>query len=65
MLARYAGKVVTQRLMTREVWGPNTVDKSHDIRVHVAALRRKLDAITARKTQIQTELGVGYRLVAD
>lgn len=65
VLARYAGKVVTQRLMTREVWGPNTVDKSHDIRVHVAALRRKLDAIVGRKAQIQTELGVGYRLVGE
>lgn len=65
VLARHAGKVVTQRLITREVWGPHTLDKAHDIRVHVAALRRKLETIPGRKTQIQTELGVGYRLIAE
>jgi len=61
-LARHAGRVVTHRQLLREVWGPNAVETSHYLRVHVAALRRKLEPDPAQPRWLVTEAGVGYRL---
>jgi two-component system KDP operon response regulator KdpE len=58
-----AGKVVTQRQTLREVWGPDSADRSHYLRVYVGYLRRKLEVDTARPEHIRTESGVGYRFV--
>jgi two-component system KDP operon response regulator KdpE len=61
-LARQPGRVVTHTQLLREVWGPGAVEQSHYLRVHVAALRRKIEADPARPKWLVTEAGVGYRL---
>jgi two-component system KDP operon response regulator KdpE len=61
-LARHAGKVLTQRQLLHEVWGPQNAHHGEYLRVHMAALRRKLEADPARPRWLTTEAGVGYRL---
>lgn len=61
MLARHAGKTVTCKHLVRCVWGTDAEDKIHDVRVHVANLRRKLGAY-GREMLIRTEGSVGYCL---
>lgn len=63
LLARNAGKVITHRQLLREVWGPRSTHQVHYLRVHVAALRRKVEVDPARPRWLTTEPGVGYRLV--
>ena len=61
-LARHAGRVLTHRQLLLGVWGPNAIEQTHYLRVHMAALRRKLEADPARPRWLTTEPGVGYRL---
>lgn len=61
-LARNPGRVLTHRHLLREVWGSSATDQSHNVRVHVASLRRKLEADPAEPQWLVTEAGVGYRL---
>jgi two-component system KDP operon response regulator KdpE len=61
LLARHAGKVLTHRQILREVWGPNATE-AHHVRVHMAELRKKIEADPARPRLLVTEMGVGYRL---
>ncbi|MFO0584109.1 MAG: response regulator [Anaeromyxobacter sp.] len=61
LFARHAGKVLTHGQILREVWGPNATEV-HVARVHVAELRKKLEADPARPRLLVTEPGVGYRL---
>jgi two-component system, OmpR family, KDP operon response regulator KdpE len=65
LLARHAGKVLTHRQMLTEVWGPRSTHQTHYLRVHMAALRRKIEADPARPRWLSTEPGVGYRLLTD
>jgi two-component system KDP operon response regulator KdpE len=62
LLARHAGKVITHRQLLQEIWGPNNTEQTHYLRVHMAALRRKIEADAARPRWLTTEPGVGYRL---
>jgi two-component system KDP operon response regulator KdpE len=64
-LAKQPGRVITHRQLVRAVWGAGPVDQSHTLRVHVAALRRKLERDPARPQWLVTEAGVGYRLRED
>ncbi len=61
-LARHAGKVLTHRQLLHEVWGPRSAQQNQYLRVHMAALRRKIEADPARPRWLTTEAGVGYRL---
>ena len=61
-LARFPGKVVTHRQLLSDVWGPNAVESTQYLRVHVAALRRKIERDPAQPQWLLTEAGVGYRL---
>jgi len=63
MLCRYAGRVVTQKQMLTEVWGPEYEDSTHTLRVHMGNLRQKIEADPARPRFIRTETGVGYRFI--
>ena len=65
MLAKYAGKILTQRQLLTEVWGPPYAEQAHYLRVYMAQLRRKLEADPTRPKYLLTEAGVGYRLAAD
>ena len=61
-LARHAGKVLTHRQLLQEVWGPLNAHHGEYLRVHMAALRRKIEENPARPRWLTTEAGVGYRL---
>jgi two-component system KDP operon response regulator KdpE len=60
-LVIYAGKVLTNRQLLRQVWGEG-YDDLHILRVNISNLRHKLEPDPSRPTYIHTEPGVGYRL---
>lgn len=60
-LVRNPGKLVTQRQLLTEVWGPAFADESGYLRFHFGQLRRKLEADPARPRFLITEPGLGYR----
>lgn len=63
LLARHPGRVVTQKQLLRDIWGPTHEQDSHYLRIVIRHLRQKLlDDATAPRL-IQTESGVGYRLL--
>ena len=64
-LIRHAGKVVTQRQLLREVWGPAYEAETQYLRTYMTHLRHKLEADPAHPRYLMTELGVGYRLRFD
>ena len=63
VLVRHAGKLVTQRQLLRDVWGPQYGNESNYLRVHLAHLRRKLEPDRADPRYLLTEPGLGYRFV--
>lgn len=63
LLVLHAGKVLTHRQLLTEVWGPKAVEQTHYLRVHIAHLREKLEDKPGESDLIQTEPGIGYRLV--
>ena len=63
VLVRHAGKLVTQRQLLRDVWGPQYGNESNYLRVHLAHLRRKLEPDRAHPRFLLTEPGLGYRFV--
>jgi two-component system KDP operon response regulator KdpE len=62
LLGRHAGKVLTHRQLLQEVWGPQNAHHGEYLRVHMAALRRKIEVDPARPRWLTTEAGIGYRL---
>lgn len=62
-LAQHAGKVVTQKHLLREVWGPQAEAQGQYLRVHMTHLRRKLADAGLKNAAIKTETGIGFRLV--
>ncbi|WP_339935011.1 response regulator transcription factor [Vreelandella glaciei] len=64
-LCRYAGRVVTQTQLLKEVWGPTHVDDTHYLRIVVSRLRQKLGDDPQTPVLLQTEAGVGYRLLVE
>lgn len=61
-LAKHPGRVLTHKALLEAVWGPSRANEPHLVRVHMANLRRKLEADTARPRYVLTEPTVGYRL---
>jgi two-component system, OmpR family, KDP operon response regulator KdpE len=64
-LAKHLGLVVAHRQLLTEVWGPTHAEDTHYLRVYMKQLREKLEADPVQPKHLQTETGVGYRLVAD
>lgn len=64
-LARQAGSIVTQDQLMREVWGPNRLDDTRNLRVCIKNLRQKLEPDSRRPRYLITETGVGYRFRVD
>ncbi|MCC7543029.1 MAG: response regulator [Deltaproteobacteria bacterium] len=62
LFAQNAGKVLTHRQILKEVWGPAYAAQTHYVRVHMAELRKKVEADPSRPKLLVTEPGVGYRL---
>ena len=48
-LIRHAGKVVTHRQLLNEVWGPDSLDETHSLRVYMAKLRDKIEEALIRR----------------
>jgi two-component system KDP operon response regulator KdpE len=65
LLARHAGKVLTHTAILKEIWGPQSREETHHLRVHMANLRRKIEEESARPRYLLTEQGVGYRFAAE
>jgi two-component system KDP operon response regulator KdpE len=61
MLVRNEGKLVSQRQLLQEVWGPNYETETHYLRGYVAQIRRKLEPEPARPRYFLTEPRMGYR----
>jgi two-component system, OmpR family, KDP operon response regulator KdpE len=64
VLVRHQGKLVPQRQLLREVWGPDYHDETNYLRVFLAQVRRKLEPEPARPRYFLTEPGMGYRFEA-
>lgn len=62
MLAGHRGKLVGQRELLRQVWGPHYEERTNYLRVYLAQLRRKLEPDPAHPRYLITEAGMGYRL---
>jgi two-component system KDP operon response regulator KdpE len=62
VLMANAGRVLTQRQLLREVWGPSHAGQSHYLRIYMSHLRQKLEADPAQPQHLLTETAVGYRL---
>ncbi len=65
VLLRHNGKVLTQRQLLNEVWGPEHLDEREYLRVFMSQLRHKLEADPAHPKHLITEPGVGYRLLTE
>ena len=66
VLSSHVGRTLTHQQLFNEVWhGRSYGDAQAYLRVHVAHLRRKLEADPMRPRHIRTEPGIGYRFVAD
>ncbi|HZE31446.1 MAG TPA: response regulator [Actinoallomurus sp.] len=61
ILLRNPGKLITQRQLLTEVWGPPAVRHTHYLRQYMAQLRRKLETDHTRPRHLLTEPGMGYR----
>ena len=60
-LLRHPGKLVSQRQLLQDVWGPEYQNETHYLRQYMAQLRRKLEDDPARPRHLITEPGMGYR----
>ncbi len=65
LLAHHAGRVVTHRTLLTSVWGPAHAEDLHYLRVFIGQLRQKIERDPGQPRIVQTEPGVGYRLIAD
>ncbi|HEY7603691.1 MAG TPA: response regulator [Gaiellaceae bacterium] len=63
VLAQNRGKLLTHRMLLREVWGPSYQVEAHYLHVYVSHLRRKIEPDPASPRYLLTEPGAGYRLV--
>jgi two-component system KDP operon response regulator KdpE len=61
LLVRNRGKLVGQKQLLQEVWGPSYASETHYLRVYLAQLRRKLEPQPSRPRHLLTEAGMGYR----
>jgi two-component system KDP operon response regulator KdpE len=64
LFAENEGKLLTHRMILREIWGPAYQTESNYLHVYVSHLRRKLERDATRPRYILTEPGAGYRFVA-
>ena len=65
LLATHAGKPVFMQQIIARVWGSAPATTHDTVRVHVSALRRKIEPDPARPHYIVTEPWIGYRFIAE
>ena len=62
-LATQPDRVITHQQLLKAVWGPGHAEDTHYVRVHMANLRKKVEADASMPRHIVTEAGIGYRFV--
>ena len=62
LLASKPGTIFTHSQLLAQVWGPDYIDDTHYLRIHIGRLRAKLEEDPANPQTLLTELGIGYRL---
>ncbi|GCF09427.1 response regulator transcription factor [Dictyobacter arantiisoli] len=62
-MAKNIGRVMTQDLLLKYVWGSEYIGESHMLQVNINRLRRKLEPDPTRPRYLRTKVGVGYMLV--
>lgn len=62
-LIKNAGRVVTQRQLLKDVWGPSYVNNEHYLRIYMSHLRQKLEDDPTQPKHFITEVGVGFRFI--
>lgn len=62
VLARSPGKLISQRRLLQQVWGPQYERETHYLRQYMAQLRQKLEDDPTHPQCLITEPGMGYRL---
>ncbi len=65
VLVRHPGKLVSQRQLLKEVWGPAYETETNYLRLYLAQLRRKLEPEPGHPRYLITEPGMGYRFVGE
>lgn len=63
-LATQPDRVLTHQQLLKTVWGPGHAQDTHYVRVHMANLRKKIEADPSMPKHLLTEAGIGYRFVA-
>ncbi|HEX6497783.1 MAG TPA: response regulator [Micromonosporaceae bacterium] len=63
VLVRNTGRLVSQRQLLHEVWGPRYESETNYLRVYIAQLRAKLEPDPSAPRHLLTEPGMGYRFV--
>ncbi|GAB1594940.1 response regulator [Lysobacter claricitrinus] len=63
MLIQHAGRVVTQKQLLRELWGPTYENDTHYLRILAGRLRNKLGDDAMAPRWIATEPRVGLRFI--
>jgi len=58
---KYAGRILTHSQLLKEVWGNESLENSHYLRIYVGHLRQKIEADPGKPKFIVTEPGIGYR----
>ncbi|HWD79951.1 MAG TPA: winged helix-turn-helix domain-containing protein, partial [Kribbella sp.] len=61
ILVRNPGKLIGQKQLLHDVWGPGYEAETNYLRVYMAQLRRKLEPDPSRPDHLITEPGMGYR----
>jgi two-component system KDP operon response regulator KdpE len=65
VLVRHPNKLITQRQLLKEVWGPHYETETNYLRLYLAQLRRKLEPEPGQPRYLITESGMGYRFNPD
>jgi two-component system, OmpR family, KDP operon response regulator KdpE len=63
LLVVHRGKVLTHRQILSELWGNKAEGQTHYLRIYMMRLRQKLENDPDAPRYLNTESGVGYRLL--
>ena len=63
LFARNEGRLLTPRMILRDVWGPAYQDELHYVHVYVSRLRRRIEDDPTSPRYLLTETSAGYRFV--
>jgi len=61
VLVRHPGRLLSQRKLLDEVWGPGYETAQGNLRLYMGQLRRKLEPDPGRPRHLLNEPGMGYR----